>query len=145
MTARYFVDTNVFVYARDSSEPAKQAAASQWLSSLWQSRAGRVSYPVLQEYYLIVTRRLSPGLPSAIARDDVRDLLVWDPVTTNSAVLEGAWRVQDRFSVSWWDALIVAAARIGQCDYLLTEDLQHGQELDGVTVLNPFDVAVPDL
>ncbi|HET8701115.1 MAG TPA: PIN domain-containing protein [Nitrococcus sp.] len=140
MTARYFVDTNVLVYARDSSEPDKQRLASQWLRALWQNRNGCLSFQVLKEYYLVVTQRLSQGMTAEEARADIRDLLAWEPVVMDTAVLENAWLAQDRFRFSWWDALIVAAAQRAGCRYLLTEDLQNGQNLDGVTVLNPFEV-----
>lgn len=63
MTASCFVDTNVLLYFHDASEPVKQAAAAPWLTALWQARAGRVSYPVLSEFYVTVTRKLQPGMP----------------------------------------------------------------------------------
>lgn len=134
----YFVDTNVLVYARDVVEPNKQRRAHQWLQYVWQERIGRLSYQVLQEYYVIVTNKLSPGLSPAEARDDVRAFQVWNPLPIDSKALEGAWNIQDRYSISWWDSLIVAAAQILDCDFLLTEDLQHQQAIDGVTVINPF-------
>ena len=65
-------------------------------------------------------------------------LAVWQPVAVDLSTLERAWFLQDRFSVSWWDALIVAAAQKCECKVLLTEDLQHGQEFGGVQVVNPF-------
>ena len=115
MIAHYFVDTNVLIYARDSSEPDKQKLASQWLRALWQNRNGCLSFQVLKEYYLVVTRRLSPGMATEEARADIRDLLAWEPVVTDAAVMEGAWLAQDRFRFSWWDALIVAAAQRAEC------------------------------
>ena len=145
MTERYFVDTNVLVYARDASEPGKQQQASTWLHALWSQGAGRISYQVLQEYYQVVTRRLTPGMPVEMARADIRDLLSWDPVKTDAAVLESAWTVEARYGLSWWDALIVGAAQRADCRYLLTEDLQHGQSLEGLTVLNPFESDIPAL
>ena len=63
MSARVFTDANVLVYSRDSGEPAKQPRAEAWRRALWQSRAGRISVQVLQEYYVTVTRKLSPGMP----------------------------------------------------------------------------------
>jgi predicted nucleic acid-binding protein len=74
------------------------------------------------------------------ARLYVANFRHWRPLLVNSSVFEAAWAVQDRFNFNWWDCLIVAAARVAGCDYLLTEDLQHGQDLDGITVINPFDV-----
>ena len=138
MTALYFVDTNLLVYGRDASEPEKQPVADAWLERLWRSHTGRLSMQVLQEYYQVVTRRLSPGLDPRIARDDIRDLLKWQPVPMDQQVLERAWAVEEAFGFSWWDALIVGAAHCAGCDYLLTEDLQDGQNLEGLTVIDPF-------
>lgn len=133
-----FVDTNVLVYARDASESAKQPAAERWLRLLWATRSGRVSAQVLNEYYSVVTEKLRPGLSRDEARADVRNLMAWAPVPTDGPVVEGAWTVQDRYGLSWWDALVVSAAQVAGCAWLLTEDLQHGQVLDGVTVVDPF-------
>jgi predicted nucleic acid-binding protein len=93
---------------------------------------------VLQEFYVNATRKLKPGLDRQVARAEIRDLLSWRPVLVDATVMDLAWKVQDRFGLSFWDSLIVAAAQAGRCRYLLTEDLQHDQELDGIRVLNPF-------
>jgi len=138
MTEPVFVDTNVLIYARDAAAGEKQSRAVRWMGHLWRAETGRVSVQVLQEYYVTVTRKLNPGLPEEEARKDVRDLMTWRPQAVGDAVLEGAWMIEDRFGLSFWDALIVAAAQVAGCRYLLTEDLQHGQELDGVVVQSPF-------
>jgi predicted nucleic acid-binding protein len=136
-----FVDTNVLVYARDASEPAKQPQAAAWVEHLWRTRTARLSFQVLQEYYATTTGKLRPGLTPEQARADVRDLLAWRPVSVGTQLLEAGWGVEDRFGLSCWDALIVAAARIAGCDYLLTEDLQHGADFDGLRVVDPFRAA----
>jgi predicted nucleic acid-binding protein len=134
----HFVDTNVLVYARDARDPRKQARALQVLESLWQSRLGRLSFQVLQEYYVTVTRKLSPGLTPEEAREDVRDLLAWNPVPVTAAVLEQAWDVEARFALTWWDGLIVASALTAGCATLLSEDFQDGLRIGGLQVRNPF-------
>lgn len=138
MPGEVFVDSNVLVYGRDASETVKGPLALAWLHYLWRSRKGRLSYQVLHEFYVTVTDKLVPGMERAAARQEVRDLMVWGPIPLEGVVLEGAWAVQDRHRLSWWDALIVAAAQVGGCDTLLTEDLQDGMDLDGVRVVNPF-------
>lgn len=138
MTVPVFVDTNVLVYARDASEPDKQPQALAWVDHLWQARTARLSFQVLQEYYATTTRKLKPGLTRDQARADIRDLLAWRPVSVGTELLEVSWAVEDRFGLSCWDALIVAAARLAGCDYLLTEDLQHGTDFDGLRVVDPF-------
>lgn len=138
MTATIFVDTNVLVYARDASEAVKQPQAEAWMRYLWQERSGRLSFQVLHEFYVTVTDKLDPGLDGAEAREEARTLLAWRPISADEHVLEGAWRTQDLYQLSWWDSLIVAAARSIGCRYLLTEDLQHHQIFEDLTVLNPF-------
>lgn len=136
-----FVDTNVLVYARDSSNPGKQKKAAVWMGELWSSRRGRISQQVLHEYYVTVTRKLRPGLSPRIAQEDVRALLQWNPVPTDAAMLERAWMIEEKHGISFWDALIVAAATAARAPILLTEDLQDGAEIDGVLVVNPFRAA----
>lgn len=143
MTAQVFVDTNVLVYQLDTREPEKHAQARMWLEHLWETRRGRISFQVLSELYVTVTRKLNPGLDQETARRAVQALHAWQPVPIDEKVLGGAWVTQDRFGLSWWDSLIVAAAKLAGASYLLTEDLQHGQDLDGLRVVNPF-LASPD-
>lgn len=137
MSGEVFVDTNVLVYARDASEPEKQRQAAGWMDHLWRAGTGRLSFQVLQEFYVTVTQKLKPGLPPDRARRDVRSLLAWRPVAADPHLIEGAWAIQDRYSISWWDALIVSAAQIAGCRYLLSEDLQ-GQDFARLRVIHPF-------
>ena len=136
MTAPIFVDTNVLIYALDRGDLKKQQVARAWRTELWKSQSGRISFQVLQEFYVKVAQKW----PSARdqARAEVRDLLAWRPVAVDAAMLERGWKIQDRYQLSFWDALIVAAAKFLACRYLLTEDLQADQEIDGITVINPF-------
>lgn len=138
MTASVFVDTNVFVYARDAGEPGKQSAAAAWLEHLWRERMGRTSVQVLSEYYVTVTRKLDPGLPPVDAWDDVRALLAWRPWPVDAPLLERGREIGLRHRLGWWDSLIVAAAEAQGCSLLLSEDLQDGGVYAGVTVRSPF-------
>ena len=136
MNATVFVDTNVLIYALDPTDLVKQRAAQAWRSDLWNRENGRISFQVLQEFYAKVIYKW----PSAReeARDEVRDLLAWRPVSVSADILNNAWSFQDRYQLSFWDALIVAAAKSLSCRYLLTEDFQSGQNLDGLIVVSPF-------
>jgi predicted nucleic acid-binding protein len=136
MTAPVFVDTNVLIYALDDADRKKQAAAREWRAELWKSHQGRISFQVLQEFYVKVTRKW-PKIRHD-AQSEVRDLMAWRPVSIDGVILEKAWKIQDRYQLSFWDALIVAAAQSVSCRYLLTEDLQAGQDLDGLLIVNPF-------
>ena len=138
MTAPVFVDTNVFVYQHDDSEPDKKPRADEWVTLLVRHRAGRLSFQVLQELYATLTRKLKPGTTAAEAQLIVRDLCLWEPVAIDRAILERGWHLQERHALSWWDALIVAAAQWSECRVLLSEDLQHGQVFGSLRVIDPF-------
>ena len=138
MTGPVFVDTNVIVYRYDTRVPAKRSRADDWLNLVWSSRTGRLSFQVLQEFYATITRKLRPAMTAVEAQRIVRGLAAWRPVPVDLPVLERAWLLEERFALSWWDALIVSAAQGCGCRVLLTEDLQPGQRFDMVQVINPF-------
>ena len=138
MTVPVFVDTNVFVYLHGDSEPRKKLRADEWIAYLIGRRAGRLSFQVLQELYSVLTRKMQPVLSESQVQSIIRDLAAWRPLPIDMAILERAWLLQGSFSLSWWDALIVAAAQTSKCGVLLTEDLQHGQVFDTVRVIDPF-------
>jgi predicted nucleic acid-binding protein len=145
MTAPVFVDTNVLVYSRDARDAAKHQRAREWVEFLWDTKRGRVSRQVLHEYYVTVTRKLRPGLPAEEARSDVRTLFHWLTAVDPEVVIESAWTFQDRCSLSFWDALILAAAQSMGCGFLLSEDRPAGQELEGIRVVSPFLTRPPEL
>jgi predicted nucleic acid-binding protein len=136
MSGLVFVDTNVLLYAVDKSDQRKQESARAWREWLWETRRGRLSFQVLQEFYCNV-RRKWPNATEA-ARQEIGDLLRWKPISVNGPVLLSAWQLEDRYGFSFWDSLIVAAAKASLCGFLLSEDLQPGQNIDGLLVVNPF-------
>jgi predicted nucleic acid-binding protein len=136
MTAPVFVDTNVFIYAVDLADPKKQQAAQSWVADLWTKGNGRISFQVLQEFYSKVSQKSTAAREEA--RAEVRDLLAWNPMPISAETLDRSWKIQDRYQLSFWDSLIVAAAKSASCRFLLTEDLQSGQDFDGLLVINPF-------
>lgn len=138
MTATIFVDTNVFVYARDAAYPQKRAMAAEWLERIWHDQSGRTSMQVLSELYVTLTRKLRPGLTGDDAWDDVEALLAWNPVAVDRDVVVRAREVVVRYQLSWWDSMVVAAAQLQDCDTLLSEDLQNGMQFGQVTVQSPF-------
>jgi predicted nucleic acid-binding protein len=138
MSAKVFVDTNILVSCRDASEPEKQQKAMAWMIRLWETGRGRLSFQVLQEFYVTVTQKLKPGLGALSAQTEVRNLLTWRPLGVDARVLEGAWFIQERYGSGWWDALIIAAAQVSDCRFLLSEDLQEEQIFGQLKVINPF-------
>jgi predicted nucleic acid-binding protein len=144
MTARIFVDTNVFVYAKQAREPVKQPLAARWLERLWSDQTGRTSVQVLNEYYTTLTRKIKPAVPAADAWDDVKNLIAWNPQAMDLELLHRGREVEQRYRSSWWDSLIIAAAQLQNCALLLTEDLQDRSVYGGVTVRNPFTCGVSE-
>lgn len=138
MIAKRFVDTNILLYAKDSSEPAKQPVAEALMRELWERRNGRISTQVLNEYFVNATQKLSPGLSKAEAWSDIEALIEWEPQPIDGAVLQRAYPVSIRYGLSWWDSLIVAAAVITGCEEMISEDLSADQVFDGIRVFNPF-------
>ena len=136
-----FVDANVLLYAVDETDPAKQQRARQWIAACWQRRCGRLSTQVLNEFYANARKRFSNAISAGDARADVRRYQLWNPWLIDQATIETAWAAESRYQLNYWDALMVAAAQHMGCTLLLTEDMQHDQQIDGVRIVNPFLVS----
>jgi predicted nucleic acid-binding protein len=133
-----FVDTNILVYAHDRSETAKQPIARVLVEGLWRDRAGVLSTQVLQELFVVATRKLDPPMPRAAARELVVLYSTWPVVQVDVPLVLAASALEERHSLSFWDAVVVEAARRAGATRLVTEDLQPGRHIGGVTVENPF-------
>lgn len=136
-----FVDTNVLVYAYDRASGWKHGRARDLVEKLWNEGSGILSTQVLQELYVNVRRKARPPVPQEEARTLVADYLAWDPVVNDGAAVLEAVDVGHRHQLSFWDALIVVAARKGGASVIYSEDLNHGQMFGSVQVLNPFNEA----
>jgi predicted nucleic acid-binding protein len=137
MNAKTFVDTNVMIYAHDVDARAKHEIAKGVLRELWSLRAGTLSIQVLQEFYINVTRKIAAPLSKSSARAIVDSYAVWC-VDTTLTEISAAFRIEDEAAISFWDALIIAAARKAGADRILTEDMNAGQIISGVRIENPF-------
>jgi predicted nucleic acid-binding protein len=133
-----FVDTNVLAYAHDRSETRKQAVARGRLEELWRERTGVLSTQVLQELYVVATRKLAMPMPRTTARRIVALYAEWPVVQVDVPLILAASDLEERHTLSFWDALVVEAARRAGATRLLTEDLQAGRRIAGVRVENPF-------
>lgn len=136
MSARSFFDTNVLVYADDQSAPAKQERAVDLVAEHRREGTGVVSLQVLQEYFVTVTRKLK--VDARVARRKVELLAEFDVAAPDVADVLAAIDLHRLHGFSFWDALVVRAAGQAGCRILLSEDMQEGQEIDGVRVVNPF-------
>jgi predicted nucleic acid-binding protein len=138
MSAKCFVDTNILIYAHDSSAGNKQAKAGALLDRIWHAGTGVLSTQVLQEFCFTVRRKVlrSPTL------HDVRGILfaylAWEVVVNPPESVISALEIADRYKISFWDGLIISAAERAGAETLYTEDLQHGQTYGRVGVVNPF-------
>lgn len=141
-----FVDTNVLLYALDPRDPIKRSAAGSWLERCWSDRSGRVSTQILHELYVNL-RRVAPGYDADAARRHVRTYRAWSPWPVDDSTADLAWHIEERMSVAYCDALVIAAAQQQGCTYLLTEDLQDGRVIDDLRIIDPFksDVSLLDV
>jgi predicted nucleic acid-binding protein len=139
MSNRFFLDTNLLVYAIDPSDAGKQAVALKWLTAAHETGNGVLSYQVVQEWFNVVLRKAAVPLGSDEADSIYRKLIepLWR-IQSSRELLDTALDLHRGHSFSWWDSLIVSAAIQGGCNQLLTEDLQHGREIRGVWIHNPF-------
>jgi predicted nucleic acid-binding protein len=137
MTGRAFLDTNVLVYLFDHDEPAKQQRVRQILADA-KPDGFVLSAQVLSEFYVTVTRKLARPLPVDLAAQAVDGLGLLPVVPVDVTLVKRATQISSSAQISYWDALIAAAAVRSGCERLLTEDLNDGQEIDSVRVENPF-------
>ena len=138
MTENTFVDTNIFVYFRDSADESKQSIASECLTKVWENKTGCISTQVLNEYFVTVTKKIRTPLSVSDAWSDIEELEKWNPVNINFELLKVAYSAISVYSLSWWDALIIAAAKVCECKSILSEDFSTQKDYFGIKVINPF-------
>ena len=136
MSARSFFDTNILLYADDKATPAKQRRALELVAEHRRARTGVVSLQVLQEYFVTVTRKLH--LDPRIARRKVELLAEFDVATPEVADILAAIDLHRLHRFSFWDALILRAAKEAGCSVLFSEDMPDTREIDGLQIVNPF-------
>lgn len=135
-TERVFLDTNVLIYADDLDAGDKRQIARGLLGQHLLEGTASVSTQVLQEFFVVATRKL--GVEPARARRKVELLEQLDVVTVSHPMILGAIDLHRLHDISFWDALILKAATVAGCTRLLTEDLQSGRQIDGIRIENPF-------
>ncbi len=138
MIEKAFVDTNILVYAHDLDGTGKRKIAQKTLSDLWENGTGTISIQVLHEFYVTVTRKIPKPISIAIARGIIENYLTWPLIMNDEKTMMHATEIEERYRLSFWDALILAAACRAKSEILLTEDLSHDQEIEGIRIVNPF-------
>jgi predicted nucleic acid-binding protein len=137
MTARLFIDTNILIYALDPAEPVKRAMSADLLRRTIANHTLVLSPQNLNECYrvLIQRRRL---VPEAAARSYLTYLMPWCIAPLDAQTTRRAWGVQDEAGLAWWDALLAASALMAGCKLFISEDMQDGQLISGMRIVNPF-------
>jgi len=138
MTASTFVDSNILIYAHDLDAGPKQQRAAAVLMDLWEAHTGRLSTQVLQEFYVNVTQKIKAPLARSAAREVVRNYAPWVQSWITPATVIRSSEIGEIWQLSFWDSMIVAAAEQHGADVVLSEDLNHGQVIAGVRIVNPF-------
>jgi predicted nucleic acid-binding protein len=133
-----FVDTNILIYAHDRGSGPKHLRAKALIQELWESGSGCLSIQVLQEFYVNVTREVAQPLTPESAAQIIGDLSVWSVHRPSVNDVLYAIRLQSRFQLSFWDAMIVASALQLGCQVLWSEDLNPAQVYEQISVVNPF-------
>lgn len=138
MTAKVFVDSNILIYAHDWDAGPKQKAAAAQIKALWEDQSGRISTQVLQEFYVTVTQKLAKPLAKSKAREIVRDYAQWVAIPITPQTVIRASEISEGWRLSYWDSLILATAEEQDCSTVLTENLNAGQTVVGIQIVNPF-------
>lgn len=133
---RTFIDTNILVYCDDAADRVKQNHALELVTGLMEARMAVVSLQVLQEYFVNVTRKV--GIDPGLARQKVESFACFEVVEPSVSDVLAAIDLHRLYRVSYWDALILHCAQSAGCRIVLSEDMQHGQTIGGVRVVNPF-------
>jgi predicted nucleic acid-binding protein len=139
MSDRFFLDTNIFVYSFDRAAVAKSRRATQLIRTALKTQKGTISYQVVQEFLNVALQRFAQPMKVDEAEQyystTLRPLL---SIHSSQALYLDALHLQSKYRLSWYDSLIVAAATQAQCQLLMTEDLQHGQQFGDLRIENPF-------
>jgi predicted nucleic acid-binding protein len=138
MSDKYFVDTNILVYAHDSTAGEKHKRAKALVEELWRERSGVVSTQVLQELAVNLRRRVAPPVDLHTARDIITDYLSWDVHVNSGESILRALELEERYRISFWDALIMQAAEFSGATVMYSENFSSAQNYRGVRVVNPL-------
>ena len=138
MSDRYFVDTNILMYAHDASTGAKHERAKALVEELWRDRTGVVSTQVLQELAVNLRRKVRRPLDAKAVRDIIADYLTWQVIVNGGDSILEAIDLESRHQISFWDALVIQAAQVSGAEILYSEDLSDGQTYGSVRVINPL-------
>jgi predicted nucleic acid-binding protein len=133
-----FLDTNILVYAFDAMEGLKHEKAKLLIEKLWDTKTTWLSVQVLLEFHSATTRSRSMSFSVKESQAVIRTFLYWKVYSPKASDVLNAISIQKRYHFSIWDAMIIQSARACGCRVIYSEDLNHGQEIEGMKIVNPF-------
>jgi predicted nucleic acid-binding protein len=138
MSGKAFVDSNILIYAHDRDTGEKNRTAREIIATLWHERRGVLSTQVLQEFSVNVRKKATHPVSREELKQTLEDLMSWETIVNSPRAVLRALEIEEGYQLSFWDAMIVQAAISAECAIIYSEDLSHGQEYEGVLVVNPF-------
>ncbi|MBD3234861.1 MAG: PIN domain-containing protein [candidate division Zixibacteria bacterium] len=138
MNGMRFIDTNILVYAYDSSDPKKQTISQELIKTNMREETGCISAQVLGEFFVVVTRKIKNPFTIEEALHLLKLFTFFRVAAVDDLLVERAIGTMREYDISYWDALIISAAEFMKCSTIITEDLNHKQAYNGVEAVNPF-------
>ena len=138
MSDKFFVDTNILIYAYDTEAGNKHESCKSIIRELWNDGNGVISTQVMQEFYVNVTRKIPKTLSFEQAQRILTQYEAWQVETIDAPLVNFASKIQERNQLSFWDSLIIATAVQGNVKILYSEDLNVGQIIEGIEIVNPM-------
>jgi predicted nucleic acid-binding protein len=138
MKDKIFLDTNILIYAHDIDAGAKHDTARTLVEKIWEQGIGIISTQVIQEFYVNITRKIPNPINPVLARSIILNYFSWQVEVVETSTILSASEIEEKYVLSFWDSLILATASQSGAVKILTEDLNHGQTIEGVMIENPF-------
>ncbi len=138
MKDKYFIDTNILVYAHDTKDAKKSEIAGQLIFDGLLNGNCAISGQVLSEFFVTITKKVENPLSPLVAKNEIDLLKSLEIVEINLQLVLSAIDIHVKHNISYWDSLIIASAQKSKCSYLYSEDLNHNQKYDNVKICNPF-------
>lgn len=138
MSDKWFLDTNLLVYAYDTQDRRKLTIAQEWVEKSIRTGKGVLSAQVLSEFFVVVTRRIKNPLPAGEAQECIHIFGRLEVVEIDRLLVHQSIDLHRQYRVSYWDAMIIAAAERAGCSKVLSEDLNEGQRYNAIEIQNPF-------
>jgi len=139
MSDKYFIDTNIFIYSFDKTNPSKMVKSQSIISQALEKNNGFISTQVIQEFANVATKKFNTPMKAKDLRIYIDEILFpLCSIFPSFELFDKSLAIYERYKYSFYDSMIVTAALISGSNILLSEDLKNKQKIEGVTILNPF-------